>query len=67
MISWWTNDIVLIFGWFLNNGLNDGTYVSSNRPRFFLSFVIQTNLDHGSADKPGVDSIGLNQGLFSFL
>lgn len=25
------------------------------------------NLDHGSGDKPRLDSTGLNQGLFSFL
>ena len=33
---------------------------------FYLSFVIRRNLNHGSEDKPGLVSTGLNQGLFSF-
>ena len=33
---------------------------------FYLSFVIRRNLNHGSEDKPGFVSTGLNQGLFSF-
>lgn len=53
----------LICGRYLNHGSNDGT----KKSMVYICFVIRTNLDHGSADKPGLDSTGLNQGLSSFL